>query len=413
MSIKRGAALLLLAAVIALVSLQAGNLPGVFSYCLPSPHEMPREDRKLLPAADEAGEAPAPEETKKPAPTAMEERLKSLKNKMEDLSGTALSYGVTAYAPATNLGDGGSAGVTALVMGQWGNVLLPKAPLAAGRQLYLEEIALGSPVAVIDEQLAIALYRVGDPVGRQLVISGKPFTVVGVVRKPRTAGDQEERRAEVPLGALIKAGIPTQMMAVNLLPKPGSGAYAALSQGMAQWQSGGTFYSLAKESYRARLPLRILLCLMGLAAISLTLRLSARAIRGLVHHSKRRLQSQYAARLLPGFAGKALLALMLITLNLGALFLILQALVAPVYVFPEWVPAILVEPREILKTFWALRAQATPLIALRTPEVLRLQFLHRLMTLACTGFGFLLVKPYGTLRQRLGLGKGQAPSRMM
>lgn len=66
-----------------------------------------------------------------------------------------------------------------------------------------------------------------------------------------------------------------------------------------------------------------------------------------------------------------------------------------------------------LQTFWALRAQATPLIALRTPEVLRLQFLHRLMTLACTGFGFLLVKPYGALRQRLGLGKGQAPSRMM
>ncbi len=40
-------------------------------------------------------------------------------------------------------------------------------------------------------------------------------------------------------------------------------------------------------------------------------------------------------------------------------------------------------------------------MALRTPEVLRLQFLGGLMTLFCTAFFVLMLKPIGVLREKL------------
>ncbi len=397
MWIKRGLALLLLAAGIALLFFRAGEAAGVYLYSLPSPQEPPREQQAPRQAEEEAEET-APREKK---PTEMEKRLKSLEKKMDDLAGAVLAYGLTAYLPKAALGDGQNGSATGLVRAQWGSPQHLKAPLTAGRHLYLEELEQGAPVAVINEQLAIALYRVGDPVGRKLTIGGHDFTVVGVVRKPRHGGDREEQQAEVPLRALIQYGVQTRFTAVNILPRPGSGAYAALSQGLNQWEAGGSFYSLPKEIYRARLPLRILLCVLGLMGMSLALRLSVRGIRQMMANSRRRLESHYAARLLPEFVGKTLLSILLVALNLGAIFLILQEMIAPVYVFPEWVPAILVEPREIIKTFWALRAQATPLVALRTPEVLRLQFLGGLMTLFCTAFFVLMLKPIGVLREKL------------
>ena len=93
---------------------------------------------------------------------------------------------------------------------------------------------------------------------------------------------------------------------------------------------------------------------------------------------------------------------LLYALNLAAIFFLLQELIAPVYIFPEWVPAILVEPKEIEKTFWTLRAQQTGLVALRTPQVLRLHFLHRVMTAACALAAVLLLKPYHKLREHVG-----------
>ena len=81
-------------------------------------------------------------------------------------------------------------------------------------------------------------------------------------------------------------------------------------------------------------------------------------------------------------------------LNTAAIALILQAALAPVYIFPEWVPGNLVDPVKIIETFWTLRSQETGLLSLRTPDLLRLKYLHRLMTMACAGIFFLLLRPY-------------------
>lgn len=408
MSIKRAIALVVLAAVIALVWVQAGREARVYEYSILSPKVEPAAQQEEQPQADQAAQqgeeaaAKEDEQPKEPKLTALGELLKSLNTKMEDLSGAVGAWGVTAYAPSTAFTDGASGSAAGLLKGLWGGVLYPPQVLSSGRQLYIEEIEVGAPVAVIDEKLALDLYRIGDPVGREMTIGETTFTIVGITRRHRGVGDQDATWAQVPLKALDKAGIQTTMLTVSMQPLPGAGAYAALSQGISQWQAGGTFNSLPKEIYRARLPLRLLLCVGGLMLVAITLRLTGRYTRHLVAGSRQRLQTRYAARMVPEFVGKGLLVALLYALNLAAIFFLLQELIAPVYIFPEWVPAILVEPKEIEKTFWTLRAQQTGLVALRTPQVLRLHFLQRVMTAACALAAVLLLKPYHKLREHVG-----------
>ena len=88
-------------------------------------------------------------------------------------------------------------------------------------------------------------------------------------------------------------------------------------------------------------------------------------------------------------------------INAAAIVLILQAAIAPVYIFPEWVPGILVDPKDISDTFWLLRGHETGLLSLRTPELLRLKYLHRLMTAVCCGLFFLLLRPYYLWKRKL------------
>ncbi|NLD34606.1 MAG: ABC transporter permease [Clostridiales bacterium] len=400
MSIKRAALLVLLAAVMALTWVQAGREARVYEYSILSPKVEAKDTQIEQPKEGTGAEEPAQqqeEQAKEPKLTPLGELLKSLTGKMEEMSTAVGAWGLTAYTPGTAFTDGAGGSAAGLLRGVGGGVLYPAPVLTAGRHIYIEEIEAGAHVAVLDEKLALDLYRIGDPVGRKLMIGEHAFTIVGITRRHRGVGDQDATWAQVPLKALDKANIQTTMLTVAMQPLPGAGAYAALSQGISQWRPGGTFDSLPKEIYRARLPLRLLLCVGGLLLVALTLKLTGRYARRLVEGSRLRLQTRYANRMLPEFIGKGLLIALLYALNLAAIFFLLQELIAPVYVFPEWVPAILVEPKEIEKTFWTLRAQQTGLVALRTPRVLRLHFLHRVMAAACALAAAALMKPYHRL----------------
>lgn len=400
MSIKRLALVVLLAACIGLILMNAGGAPGIYVYNVLSP----KAERPQAPEqeeGEEGGEQGEEDGQKEEKLTELGEMLKSLKERLDELSGVTSAYGVLAYAPQTSLSDGASASVTALLKAQWGAKLHPDQLLVEGRQLYLEEIEQGTASAVIDDKLAIDLFRVGNPVGRQLYINGTAFTVVGIVRNSRGVGDREASSALVPLKALDKAGIQTKMLSVLMQPKAGAGAYAALSQGMQQWHAEGDFYSLPKEMYRVRLPLRLMLCALGLMLIALTLKLSGGASRAIMANMRGRIEGQYALRILPELMIKCFMILMMYVLNVAAIALVLQQLIAPVYIFPEWVPTILVEPTEIAKTFWTLRGQETGLVSLRTPELLKLKYLHRLMTGSCLGVFMLLLKPYYFWKKKL------------
>lgn len=386
MSIKRLGMIILLALCAGAILMSAEKTPEIFEYNVLSPKVESPEPA----ASDEQGRDE--QTTGGEKMTALEEMLTGLQRSMEELGSVTSSYGVVAYAPNTMLT--GTAGGEALVKGQWGSKLHPDSVLLEGRQLYIEEIEMGAYSAVIDEKLAIALYRVGNPVGRTLTISGVDFTVVGVTRGGRTLGDREASRVLVPLKALDKAGVQTKMLSVVMKPKSGSGAYAALSQAMSDWYSGGDFYSMSKEAYRVSLPLRLTLCVLGAMAVAVTLKLSGRATRAIFAGGKRKLESRYAVNILPELFLRGLTIFVMYALNTAAIALILQAALAPVYIFPEWVPGNLVDPVKIIETFWTLRSQETGLLSLRTPDLLRLKYLHRLMTMACAGIFFLLLRPY-------------------
>lgn len=400
MSIKRLSLIAALALCAGVILMSLSGMLEIYEYNVLSPKAEAPEQSSESSADGQTGEEETSPSDKL---TELWEMMIGLEKSMDEMGGVMSAWGVVAYTPGISVSAGGPDGQpqTARLEGQWGSVLHPSGVLAEGRQLYLEEIELGVPSAVIDEKLAIGLYRVGNPVGRKIDISGTEFTVVGITRHSRNAGDKDESCVTVPLKALDNAGIQTQMLSVVMRPRQGSGAYAALGSAMSAWHGEGDFYSLTKEIYRARLPLRLLLCVLGAMAAAVTLKLSGRAARAIFEGGKRRMETRYALHILPELILRGLAIAAMYALNAAAVVLILQAAIAPVYVFPEWVPGILVDPKDIADTFWLLRGQETGLLSLRTPELLRLKYLHRLMTGVCLGIFILMLRPYYLWKSRL------------
>ncbi len=402
MSIRRLAALVLIAAGMLSLSMSIWQGPPMFQYLMSPPAQKEPEQQETQPGQQEEGDQQEDEAPKEPQLTALEQLLKQLRERMGELSTAVERFGVTAYASGVSLTTSLGGAATAGLQGLWGDASLTQQyVLSSGRQLYHEELAQGAPFAVIDERLAIELFRVGDPVGRVFSLGAGTFQVVGVVRHSRHVGEKDPMLLQVPMLALDKQGFQPQVLSVNMLTKAGSGAYAALSKDMEQWQPGGSFHSLPKEQYRAMLPLRWLLCGLGLMIAAIALRGAKAFTLAQWRLMQDKLSSRYAVGLLPEMAGRGLMTVALYSGILLGIFLVLQEAIAPVYVFPEWVPTVLVEPKDIAKAFWGVREQESALISLASPALIRLRFLHRLMTALAATAGLLLIGPLGRLRQWL------------
>lgn len=395
MSIRRLLALVALALMIVGISLQAAKQPELYQYCILSPLEQPDDGADASPGQQEEGDA-QPEKRE----SALLLLLKALDRQLKDQADVLDTWAVTAYTQGAQLSAEGGQGVSARLEGVYGAAhVYPQPVLLSGRLLYQEEIDEGTPSAVIEERLAIDLFRISDPVGRLFLLGDTRFNVVGVVRSTRSPGERDRYAAFVPLLALDQNRHQTELLAVLLRPKKRAGALSALTQVMGQWQADGTMYSLPKEAYRTMLPLRFLLCFVTAQMIAGIAALVKRASRALVHSAKARLKTQYAVALLPRFTLYALAVGLMYTGLLGAIYILLQEVVAPVYVFPEWVPSVLVEWQEIAQTFWNNLAAQSSLVTAKTPDVLALSFWQRVMTVCCVLAGFLLLKPLAKLRR--------------
>lgn len=395
---KRLAAVIALFLLIAALSALAGAYPSLYQYCIAAPQQAPRDDTAQQPAQqpedaqEPANPAPAPQ-------SELRRLLKALDKRLEGLPQSVKGYALNGYAPATALSAAGGQSASARLEGLYGGIhILPRQPVRFGRFLYPEELEGGDSKVVLDEQLAIELFRTSDPTGRTLTIGEKPYTVVGVLRHTRTAGDQEHAAAYVPLLALEKQGLQTQMLCVSLLSSFAAGDLAFVQKQLEQWMAGGTFYSLAKERYRALLPVRWLLCAIGVLAVSITWRWSIRFGRALWQQLRGKMQRYYPGRLVGRMAFSLLAVLLLTAAHVGAAYLLFSASIDPVYVFPEWVPTILVEPDDIIKAFWNNITAQTALVALRTPQVLALGFYHRILTALCALALALVVRPLASWR---------------
>ena len=74
----------------------------------------------------------------------------------------------------------------------------------------------------------------------------------------------------------------------------------------------------------------------------------------------------------------------------AALAWLFTRLVEPVYTFPEWVPAVLVEPKDIQTAFWNVWQTSATVVEYRTPELLRLRFLREVMAWSCGACALLI-----------------------
>lgn len=370
--------LLLLAAGVALcayASASAYAVPGLLQYVTVADAQALEEPQEPQARQDEEGMAfGQPDATR--ADTALLSRIQSFEDLREGLAADTTAYALSGYAPqATVTAEGGTAAAGALYAVGEGYFTLYPRYLLRGRLPYPEELEQGARVALLDEQFALAVFRMADVTGREIELGGQTFRVVGVLRHARGVGQEAQQGVYVPLRAVAEtACCQLQTLQLTAAPAPGSGAMTTFRSVATAWMPGGTLYDLRQERVGATIWPRFLLCALGFAVWGACARRFGRGVRRLGGRLRTRLREQYMTRLLPWFSVQVLLRALgvaALALTAAALF---TALVQPVYTFPEYVPAVLVEPEEIAATFWKLQTQGSAQVLLRTEQSIRVAY---------------------------------------
>jgi hypothetical protein len=272
--------------------------------------------------------------------------------------------------------------------------------LLYGRTFYDEELKNGDKVVMLDEQLALKLYSVADPIDRTVMINNEEYRIVGIVRHTKQVGDYMDMGAYIPLMSLMSQNVKPTAIVVEATPISGAGANVTFTNAMKEWKSGGTVIDLGKETMAATLWLRFLIFLAGFVV---TLRVIKRLNQEVtIYHKKYHasLQNVYAIHLMPQLVGHIVLYAIGYALCAGALALLINYLITPVYTFTEWVPTVLVEWDDITTAFWNVWQTSATTIEFRTPELLRLRFFTVVLQ-ACTAcVGLIVALIYGKNRSQ-------------
>lgn len=394
MWIKRAALLLAAVLLLLVLVLQVQKVPSLLQYAF------------IPPSFDKAaektgGEGQTPDDTDQVKDSPLQAFLKTWDGLLEGQADAVRSALLIAHSPNSQLATstgGSAAGELQALYGQLHTH--QEEVLISGRRLYQEELDSGAASAVLDEGLAIALFRQSDSIGLHFTMDGVDFTVVGVVRHSRGLGERAAYGLRVPMLAL-KDKTSYEMMHADVQVLGGSGSRTGLAKALSTWQGSGRSHDLVKEKYRATLPIRVLLCLLAISLSILGLRLARLLAQRLMQNLRDHLQKHYAHQQIHIITLHALGVLLLFALPLALLLFSLVQLISPVYVFPEWVPAVLVEPREISKTFWNLRQSASALVEVRTSWSLLLQALGGYIATLSLFCGMMLIPALGFLGRKI------------
>lgn len=319
-----------------------------------------------------------------------EARLKTreLETELEGACEDATLYAL-AQPSAVSVPDGGKSASTRLVGVEESWFYLNSPVLLNGRLFYPDECIYGERVALVDEQLAVALFQYAEPLGEEIEVAGQRYRIVGVIKAGKRVGDQMDYSLYVPLRSLEETNVSLTALVYEARPVQGAGGWSAF-QTAAQKLGDGTTISLIKERMNAAMPMRMLFTLLGMALALWGVRwMNRRSARfAAAYHD--RLQTQYAARLVGFAAGRLLLLALGYVACAAALAWLFTRLVEPVYTFPEWVPAVLVEPKDIQTAFWNVWQTSATVVEYRTPELLRLRFLREVMAWSCGACALLI-----------------------
>ena len=338
--------------------------------------------------------APAPVQSMDPDhPTRPNQALLDLSKGLDEAAGewaeTMTRWSLSGVIEQATLtaadADGGSATGRLTCFGKYGQELTPLL-LRYGRLMYPEELEDGERVIILDEQLALAIFRVGDPIGRNVVLNGAKYQVIGVARHAKKVGDTQPGGAYVPYMSVIDQDLQLDVLQIEAAPKSGVGANVSFRTVAEAWRSGGTLIDLGKESMGAWLWLRVTGFLAGMILLLRGIHLLNGSVSYFSRRVKQRLQSAYAVRLMPWMTWRILLFAAAYALCVGAFAVLMGFILEPVYVFPEWIPSVLVEWSDINDVFWKVWQGFATMRELRTPELMRLRF----FTLIVDGFSALL-----------------------
>ena len=246
--------------------------------------------------------------------------------------------------------------------------------IAEGRWMDGSELKSGAQVAVLDEDLAFALFGSESALERTVRIIDKDYRVIGTVRHRRSVGERNACSAYVPLSAVAAQGIQLDILTMYALPLAQTGMDQSFTAAMRDAWGSGSFYSLRREAMGGMLLTRLLLCALGMALLwrlMNPLRGLAKRFRGEIAEMRR--HGYLQSYLLPSIA--RILALMLCAAAwLAAVYGVLCVAIEPVYTFTEWIPESLVELSALRTVFWSRAEDAAQLVKVVTPEAARSAF---------------------------------------
>ncbi|MBQ9307847.1 MAG: ABC transporter permease [Clostridia bacterium] len=307
-----------------------------------------------------------------------------LADSAENWEGVIRSYSLDGIVEKATVTGDTSVQARLTLLGAQGEALRNLIP-RFGRLIYPEELTDGDRVILLDEGLALSLFRIADPIDRMVNLGGETYRVIGILRHTRQVGDSLDYAAYIPLSAIVKDDYALDAVLISAAPIPGTGAGVMFQSTLTNLFPGGTFIDLEKEQMGAWLWLRVLLFLAGIVLLLRLSRILVGRVLLSVKKLRERLKERYALQLLPGIVGTVLLYIVCIAMIAGLFVLLMNLILAPVYVFPEWVPAVLVEWADIQDAFWKVWKSFAVMHEMRTSELMRLRFL----TLLVDGFSAL------------------------
>lgn len=380
------ALLVAFAAALTFGAIQAAQVGDHLQYLVPAPAQQASD------SSSESGETKAPNQP-------IADQVQALSDSAEEWDTTTmLRWTVGGVIEKTTVSGGdGSSDARVELVGKYGFQVRPKL-LHYGRLPYEEELKSGRKVAVLDEDLALKLFRVADPLGRTVTIGSEKYEVIGIARHSKHVGEYQEYTAYIPLNSIIASTTMVDALLVEAIPKPGTGASVSFKSIVTGWMTGGSVFDLGKEGMSATLWLRVLLFLIGMTVLLRFIAFMNGRVKRYGKRYRQRLQEKYAISLMPELSGVILLFIVGYAAAAGLAVVLMNYIIQPVYTFPEWIPTVLVEWEDITKAFWNVWQDTAVMRELRTPEILRLRWLALLVQGCSAGAGALLGIFYGRMR---------------
>lgn len=292
---------------------------------------------------------------------------------MDALAGVVDGHAFAARAQGVSVSTAlGSVTATVYAVGE-GYFDVVHETLQGGRFITQTDVRRTERAVVLDSRAALALFSGEEPVGREVTLGGKAYEVAGVFAGGRRIGEADAYIAYVPVTAADADGLNAATAAWVARPVDDVGSAIQMENTLRAWKGGGSFYSLSKLRLGAAAPLRWALLIAGLAVLMALLRRVNALAWGRICLYADRLRLHYARELLPGMLASALLCLLLYAALACALWVLAAFSIAPLLVFSEWIPEVVVELSSLQSRFWALNANSAAAVRCVTRFVCRLE----------------------------------------